>query len=150
MPLSDDQYRAIGRITVAFNSLESSMNFLLWLLINPNINIGRVVLAGENFDRVLDRVKRLSKAEVARENQALDERIQKWAETANDVKQRRNDVMHSEVFLDQPSLRMVGLTTLRRNMREVDLSASKLDRLADEIHNAEEGLKQITRAIPIP
>jgi hypothetical protein len=148
MPLNDEQYRAIGRITMTFNSLEVSMNVFLWRLINSNINIGRIVLGGENFDRVLERVKRLSTAEVARENQALDDRIQRWAKTANDVKQRRNEVMHSDVYVDQPSRTMVGLTTLRRGIRKIDLSVRELDRLADDIEGAIEELRQIMRVIP--
>jgi hypothetical protein len=56
LPLKDNQLRAIGRVPDRFNDLEYAMNVLAWELINPNPNIGRIVLEGESFDRVLTRV----------------------------------------------------------------------------------------------
>ena len=64
MPLNDDQLRAIGRITICLSYLERSMNVLVWRLVNPNLNIGRTVFEGENFDRMLRRAKDLEPVSV--------------------------------------------------------------------------------------
>jgi hypothetical protein len=61
MPLSDDQLRAIGRLTVAFGQLELSASLLLTVLVNSdNQNIGRVAFADAPFKRVLDTIQKLS------------------------------------------------------------------------------------------
>jgi hypothetical protein len=64
MPLSDDQYRAIGRITVLSAQLEFTANVLAWALIYPHtgntgyhllmrqseaFEIGRRAFAGDSF-----------------------------------------------------------------------------------------------------
>jgi hypothetical protein len=147
MPLNDDQLRAIGRISVHSNELELSLNVLVWGLINPNINIGRIVLEGESYDRMLGRVKKLAQ-EVSRENPELGSRIQQWAGRVNDVKSRRNEVLHAQWTLDQPTGEMVGLTILRKEMREVDASVDKLNRLADDMVNVRDEVTEIIRAMP--
>jgi hypothetical protein len=146
MPPNDDQLRAIGRITVLFNNLEHSMNLLVWRLMNPNINIGRIVLEGESFDRMLKRVRKLSD-EVAREDQELGDRIRRWADMAGDVKRRRNDVLHAEWAIVQPSGEMVGLRMLGKAPQEIDLSATALEQLSDDIGDAVVELMQILRTV---
>jgi hypothetical protein len=146
LPLKDEQLRAMGRVSVRFNDLEFLTNALAWHLINPNLNIGRLVLEGENFDRVLTRIKRLSE-EVSRKNPGLGSRIQLWASTADDLKRRRNEVIHSQIVLDAESLDMIGWKRQRRGHYEVDLSVGELDRLADKMESAIEELEQIIELI---
>lgn len=147
LPFKDEQLRAIGRVSARFNDLEFAMNVLAWDLINPNVNIGRIVLEGESFDRVLTRVRKLSD-EVAREDPERGRRIKRWTGTVHDLKRRRNDVVHSQIVLDMPSLDMVGWTKLRKEIQEVDLSVDALDRLADDIESAIEELEQILGFLP--
>jgi hypothetical protein len=142
LPFKDDQLRAMGRVSARFNDLEYLMNVLAWYLINTNLRIGRIVLEGESFDRVLMRVKRLSQ-EVSGENPELGSRIQRWATTADALKRRRNEVVHSKIVLDMESLDMVGWTMLRKETYEVDLSVSELDLLADRMEIAIEEVEQI-------
>jgi hypothetical protein len=130
-----------------FNDLEYAMNFLAWYLINPNINIGRIVLEGESFDRILTRIRKLSD-EIAREDSERGSRIKRWTSTVNDLKRRRNDVVHSQIVLDMATLDMVGWTKLRKETHEVDLSVSELNRLADDIESAIEELEQILGFLP--
>lgn len=78
MPM-DEQLRALGRISVAFNQLEYRMNVLVWGLISPNSNIGRIALEGENFDRMLGKLKNLAQ-EVLREDQERLRRIEEMGE----------------------------------------------------------------------
>jgi hypothetical protein len=105
LPLKDNQLRAIGRVSDRFNDLEYAMNVLAWELINPNPNIGRIVLEGESFDRVLTRVRKLSD-EVAREDRERGSRIQRWVSKVNELKRRRNNVVHSQIVLDMATLEL--------------------------------------------
>jgi hypothetical protein len=147
MPPDDDQLRAIGRITLLFNDLEHSLNLLVWRLINPNINIGRIVFEGENFDRMLRRARDLSE-EVAREDQELGDAIRRWTNRAGDVKRRRNDVLHAQWAIDQPSGEIRGLRMLGgKAPRDVDISATALDRLAIDIHHVAVELGLIERRV---
>jgi hypothetical protein len=74
MPLSDDQYRAIGRITVLAAQLEYAANVLAWSLLtaphiaphreivdlNELVQIGRRAFAGESFTSIITKAQRLS------------------------------------------------------------------------------------------
>ena len=109
LPFKDNQLRAIGRVSARFNDLEYALNVLAWQLINPNPDIGRIVLEDESFDRVLTRVRKLSD-EVAREDRERGSRIQRWASKVNELRRRRNYVVHSQIVLDMATLDMVGWT----------------------------------------
>jgi hypothetical protein len=146
MPASDDQLRAIGRVTLLFNDLEHSMNLLVWRLINPDINIGRIVLEGESFDRILKRLTRLVQ-EVARDDLELRETIRQWANRADDVKIRRNAVLHTQWAFSQPSGEIVGIRVLGKAPGEVDISAAALDQLAIDIHHVAVELEPIERRV---
>jgi hypothetical protein len=148
MPLSDDQYRAIGRITVQFNYLEVSMNALVWALATPDLNIGRVAFAREPFDRMLRRAKRLGEEEVTRRNRELGTRIQQWATRARDLQERRNAVVHGVWYSTQPTGDMLTLRIGREHIIEPRTSATDLDQLADEILEARQELSEILLAIP--
>jgi hypothetical protein len=143
MPL-DDQLRTLGRIAVAFNLLEYRMNVLAWALINPNSNIGRIALEGENFDRMLNKTTNLAR-EVFREDPGRLSRIEQWAKSASDVKRRRNELLHAQwgLYKDTGSLR--GQTLLRKVVRNVD--SADLDRLADDIDAALQELMDIMQGL---
>ena len=132
MPM-DEQLRALGRISVAFNQLEYRMNVLVWGLISPNSNIGRIALEGENFDRMLGKLKNLAQ-EVLREDQERLRRIEEWANSASDVKRRRNELLHAQWGLYKDTGSMRGQTLLRKVVRNVD--STDLDRLADDVDAA--------------
>jgi hypothetical protein len=143
--LLDDQLRALGRIGVAFNHLEYKMNVLAWGLISPNSKIGRIALEGENFDRILGKIKNLAR-EVFREDPGRFSRIEQWAESANNVKRRRNELLHAQWGLYKDTGSMRGQTLLRKVVREVD--SADIDRLADDIETAIEELEQILGFLP--
>jgi hypothetical protein len=147
MPPDNDQLRAIGRVTLLFNDLEHSINLLVWRLINPDITIGRIVLEGEGFDRMLKRLGRLSQ-EVAREDLELTETIRQWARRADDVKIRRNRVLHARWLFSLASGEMVAVRGLGKAPgEEVDISAAALDRLANDIHHVTVELELIGRRV---
>jgi|Tabmets5t2r1_1033131.scaffolds.fasta_scaffold30190_2 hypothetical protein len=149
MPPDDDQLRAIGRVTLLFNDLEHSMNLLVWRLINPDINIGRIVLEGEGFDRMLKRLTRLSQ-EVAREDLELRGTIRQWANRADNVRIRRNGVLHARWIFSLASGEMVAVRGLGKAPGEVDISAAALDRLANDIHHVAVELESIGRRVLYP
>jgi hypothetical protein len=147
MQPEDDALLAIGRVTLLFNDLEHLINLLVWSLINPDINIGRIVLGGENFDRMLKRLTRLSQ-EVARDDLELREIIQQWAERAEDVKIRRNRVLHARWLFSLASGEMVAVRGLgKRPGEQVDISAAALDRLGNDIHHVAVELESIGRRV---
>jgi hypothetical protein len=78
MPLSNDQLRAIGRLTVAFGQLEFSASLLLTVLVNPdNQNIGRVAFADAPFKRVVDTIQRLSPYSLSQKPE-LQPQVKDW------------------------------------------------------------------------
>jgi hypothetical protein len=111
------------------------------------LNIGLRVLEGEQFNRVLDRVRRLADYVLA-DDPGLLSRVKKWAERARDVQHRRSEVMHSLWTLDQPTGKMVGLLALRRDMPEVDASPDELNGLAIDIVGVRRELSKIIDDMP--
>jgi hypothetical protein len=136
MPVSDDQLRAIGRITVSFNTLEFFVNVFLWGFATPQSPpLGKVIFEGESFDRVLARVKKLS-AHILREDPPSVKRMRDWTGRVSDVQRRRNEVLHANWVLEGPTGEVVGTRSLRKNEPEVASTATELNRLADDIEAA--------------
>ena len=110
MPPSDDQYRAIGRITVLSAQLEFTANLLAWGLITPNreliqindvFQIGRRAFGGDNFASIVTKIQRLSEYVLRRSPQTLAE-VQAWTAKARDLQERRNDIIHAS-WTDTPT-----------------------------------------------
>jgi hypothetical protein len=131
MPLTDDQLRAIGWITVAFGQLEFSASLLLRVLINPtNQDIGRVVFERAPFGRVLEMIDKLCPYTLA-DKPELYRQVKEWIPRAKGVAERRNEVLHALWAENQPSGEMVALT--RRATKTARTRATDLDRLAIEV-----------------
>jgi hypothetical protein len=136
MPLNDDQLRALGRISVMSAELDFSTNTLACVLVNQDLNIGRIVFDGEQSDRVLTKVRRLAEEIVARDNKELASRIQQWATKAKNAQQRRNEVLHAVWVKDQLTGQMIPIRMTRQHIPEAQTRATELDRLADELESA--------------
>jgi hypothetical protein len=145
MPLNDDQLRALGRIGVHFNELEFIMNNFAWGLINPNSRIGRIALEGENFDRMLGKLKNLAQ-EVLREDQERLRRIEQWAKSASDLQRRRNEVLHAQWGTGRTG-EVVGITWLRKGVHKVGANSGNLNQLADDIEVSTRELMDIMRGL---
>jgi hypothetical protein len=131
MPLSDDQLRAIGRLTVSFGQLELSASTLLTVLINPDDqNIGRAAFEDAPFRRVLDTVQKLSPYALGPKPE-LYRQVKDWIDKARTLARRRNEVLHAFWVHDQPSGQMVALT--RRASRTAATRAADLDQLAIDV-----------------
>jgi hypothetical protein len=146
MSLNDDQLRAIGRISAAINELELLMNVFAWALINPDLEIGRRALQGEQFNRVLDKLRRLAE-HVLSDDPGLLTQLQEWANHAHDVQRRRSDVLHALWILDQPTGKMVGWVH-RKEIDEIDASGDRLNELANDITRVRQELMQIIDGMP--
>src|SRR5215216_4066365 len=94
MPLNDDQLRAIGRISVLFNELEYSTHVIIGALVNSDPNIGYVAFEGESLHNMLDKARKLSRA-VFQPGTERCIQIDQWADRADRVRKRRNDVLHA-------------------------------------------------------
>src|SRR5215213_6099137 len=106
MPLSDDQLRALGWITLLFNELDWFAHSIASALVNSDPNIGRVAFEGESLYNILDKAKKLSRA-VFQPGTERCIQIDKWADRADRVRKRRNDVLHALWAVDQPTGEMV-------------------------------------------
>jgi hypothetical protein len=132
MPVSDDQLRAIGRITVSFNQLEYWLNLCLWVFVNPeHPSAAKLAFEGEMFDRVLAKVKKLS-AHLLRNDPTWLGRMRHWTKNVKDMKLRRNDVLHA-MWDDTLTGEAVGVRLLRSNESEIASSSAELNQLADDI-----------------
>jgi hypothetical protein len=133
MSLTDDQLRAIGRISVGFNTLELATYLVVGKLMNRDLEIGRRMLAGERLVRMLDKAKMLSQY-VTRDDPALQTRMNAWVDSANDVRRRRNLAFHSIWSEDDETGEVVAMSIRGEEPRPVSIRPTDLDQLADEIN----------------
>jgi hypothetical protein len=115
--LTEKQLRALGRVSVHFNNLEYMTHTIVSALINLGPDIGYIVFEGESFDRMLDRLRRLNKFVFADDHHRRTW-IEQWAFKANDVKKRRDQVLHAHWVLDQPTGEVVALRLSSRSISE--------------------------------
>jgi hypothetical protein len=132
MSLNDDQLRALGSVTVWFNDLEYMMHSIVATLVNSDRNIGGIVFEGESFDRMLDKLKRLNQY-IHSSDYERRTWIERWAVGANDLKRRRNEVLHAQWVVDHPTGEMVTRRLFSRSLPKAPIRADELDQLATDI-----------------
>jgi hypothetical protein len=163
IPLSDDQYRAIGRITVLSAQLEFAANILAWRLIKPpshsaehsfidqgeTIEIGRRAFGGDSFASIVVRIQRLSEYVLRRSPQTLAE-VQRWTAEARDLQERRNEIIHA-FWTHVPTGEAAPYRFLGKGEpKAVRTPVGELDQFADEIDAAVKEVAPTLRAIGFP
>jgi hypothetical protein len=150
VPLSNDQLRAIGRISVNFNELEFALSVLLWALLNPSdIERGRRVFGGESFDRIRTKLESLSE-HVFSNNAEMRTRISFLTKMAHEVQRRHNEVLHAIWLQEQPTGEMVPLRLGAKQTKQAGIRATELDALAGEIIGLQKAAFEILDSIPWP
>jgi hypothetical protein len=140
MPLTDDQLRTIGLITVAFGRLEFSAFILLQVLINPTKpDIGRVAFENAPFRQVLDTIEKLCPYTLGPKPE-LYRQVKDWRKRADNLRVLRNTYLHAMWAHDQPSGEMVVLT---RKVTSQPPRATDLDKFAVDVANAAREADQI-------
>ena len=162
MPLSDDQYRAIGRITVLSAQLELAANLLAWMLIYPHAGqhwvlsqeearqIGRRAFAGESFSSIITKVQRLSEYVLRNSPKTLAE-VQQWTAKARDLQEHRNEIIHAAWSDFTPTGETAAVRLLGRGEpRLARTPVTELDKLADEIDAAIKEIGPTLQAVSFP
>jgi hypothetical protein len=162
VPLSDDQLRAIGRITVLSAQLEYAANVLAWMLLRPNRGephilsqdeaqqIGRRAFAGDSFASIVTRIQRLSEYVLRNSPKTLAE-VQQWTAKARDLQERRNELIHAwwSDFSESGEVTPVRLLG-KGEPRVAKTQVTELDQFADEIEAAVRGIAPTLQAISFP
>jgi hypothetical protein len=162
MPLSDDQYRAIGRITVLSAQLELAANLLAWMLIYPHAGqrwilsheearqIGRRAFAGDSFASIIKKVPSISEY-VLRNSPKTRAEVQQWTIKARNLQERRNEIIHAGWSDFTPTGETVAIRLLGRGEpRLARTPVSELDKLADDIDAAIKEIASTLQAISFP
>jgi hypothetical protein len=93
MVISDQHYRAIGRISVMFSDVEIWTSAFIWQLIGPEQNVGQMVTAGMSFPRPLDLLTSLFRHRCP--DPSLVNRLEGLVTRISELEQKRNTVLHS-------------------------------------------------------
>ena len=93
-PVSDEQLKAIGRITVAFSFLENTIAFFVWELLGREQRVGQIVTAGLSFNQLVNLFGSLYRHRVtdAEKIAALETLLKKIEQAQTE----RNAIVHSE------------------------------------------------------
>jgi hypothetical protein len=132
-PISDDHLRAIGRITVLLEYLQSEMLFWTWELIDAGQVIGQVVTAGSSFKATVRTLGALGKERLRMEDH---ERLCALLKNAERHEERRNQIVHS-IWAGggEAPMRLKRRASVRGLVIESNerLTAKQIDAIADQI-----------------
>jgi hypothetical protein len=138
MVLSDQQYRAIGRISVMFSDVETWTSCFIWHLIGPEQLVGQMVTAGMSFNRQVDLLTSLFRFRFPEES--LRAELETHTKRLSELEQHRNSIMHSTWLresLDPNQATRFKITTNRKKglaQRKEVYTTTELDDLADDLH----------------
>lgn len=134
--LTDEQFRAIGRIAVAYAAVESIAPMILGLLtgVDPRLMHQDAARYQDSLTRVLEELR---KACHARPNNELAQEVDRWVDSAFRVRDHRNRVMHTPWTSDDPwsesETVMKSWVGKDGEWKQERFTAAKLDVLAEEI-----------------
>jgi hypothetical protein len=140
MVISNEHYRAIGRISVMFSDVETWTSSFIWPLISSDQLIGQMVTAGMSFPRQLDLLTSLFRHRFPDpvKLQSLELLVRRISE----LEQQRNGVMHSTWLLlssnPNEATRFKITATRKKGLhqkREV-ITPAELDKIADGFQQA--------------
>jgi wobble nucleotide-excising tRNase len=140
MVLSNEHYRAIGRISVMFSDVESWTSSFIWQLICPDQFVGQMVTAGMSFPRQLDLLISLFLHRFADPSQR--ESLKELTKRISELEQKRNMVMHSTWILQSSdpneATRFKITATRKRGLHQSKeiTTPAELDTIADGFQKA--------------
>ncbi len=97
MVISEQHYRAIGRISVMFSDVEIWTSAIIWQLIGPDQSVGQMVTAGMSFPRQLDLLASLFRHRFP--DPSLTKALGALIKRISELEQKRNAVLHSSWIL---------------------------------------------------
>lgn len=93
MVISDEHYRAIGRISVMFSDVETWTSSFIWQLVGPDQYVGQMITAGMSFSRQLDLLTSLFRHRFS--DPALQLSLETLVRRLSELEQQRNAILHS-------------------------------------------------------
>ena len=151
MPLNDNHLREIGRIAVAFNSLEEKAQSAVQVLMGEStpLTVREEFTVGESFDRLISKVRSLARIRLPYPDFLAD--LEEWTREAKKIQEERNQVLHTGwiVFYEEPQDADVA-TALRRTMKNTygelrDYTPQDLYVIAERIQDVGVRLRNLIR-----
>ena len=140
MVISNEHYRAIGRISVMFSDVETWTNAFIWQLLGPDQLVGQMVTAGMSFQRQVDLLTslfrhRFSDATLRGSLDVITKRI-------SELEQHRNTVLHSSWLLQSTDPNEATRFKITAN-RKKGLSQSTEVMTPKELDSIADGFQQV-------
>ena len=138
MSVSNEILLALGRVTVNFQFLESSLSIATWTLISSDQRVGQIVTCGLSFNKLCDVFSalvqhRTTKIKVVKE-------VFELIKQASELEQKRNAFMHSSWATSQGrpdagSVRIKSSMNRKKGwlLQAQDLTPEAINRVADEM-----------------
>ena len=141
MPLTDDMYAAIGRVTVNFQMLEAAIMMTTGALLSSDPKVGQIATSQLSFDRLCTTLDGLLRHLVP--DQQMHTLLTAALAKASSAEQLRNTILHS-FFLaheepDRPGATRAKVMVRRGRGLRIDMAdqdAASLNGAAEEILKA--------------
>jgi hypothetical protein len=140
MVISNDHYRAIGRISVMFSDVETWTSAFIWQLVSSDQLIGQMVTAGMSFPRQIDLLTSLFRHRF--DDPVKLQSLELLVRRISELEQQRNGVMHSTWLLlssnPNEATRFKITATRKKGLHQtrVVITPAELDKIADGFQQA--------------
>lgn len=140
MAISDEHYRAIGRISVEFGEIEMWVSSFAWALIDQEQSIGQIVTAGMSFSRQLDLLSSLFQHRCHDTTKLND--FNDLTKRLSKLSDKRNTIIHSlwlRQSKDSTEATRLKITAKRKpglSHTKKIVKPQELESIADDFHTA--------------
>jgi hypothetical protein len=140
MVISNEHYRAIGRISVMFSDVETWTSAFIWQLIGPDQHVGQMVTAGMSFPRQLDLLTSLFRHRFP--DPSLLQSLELLTKRISELEQQRNAVLHSSWVLQSSDPNEATRFKITANRKKGLHHAKEVTRPA-ELDTIADGFQQV-------
>src|SRR3989344_6406300 len=102
--MNDDHLKALGRVVVNFNSLEVFLNFLIWILIGPDLKTGKIITSEVSFKGKITLLASLYRIKI--KDIKKDSDVNGLIKRLIKAEDERNKVIHSSWVIDEKNTRI--------------------------------------------
>lgn len=152
MTLDDTFLKALGRISVNFQTLEYMLAYFVWILIGPDIRIGQVITTNLSFNRLCEIMRGIFPFRV--QNQILVDELETIIKKALNAEAKQNTVIHSAWLTSDTSkgkTKRLKITTSKGELKYQfdDMDINELNKTADFILEAYDGLASLMHKVKV-
>ena len=149
--MNDDHLKALGRVVVNFNSLEVFLNFLIWILIGPDLKTGKIITSEVSFKGKITLLASLYRIKI--KDIKKDSDVNGLIKRLIKAEDERNKVIHSSWVIDEKNTRITRYkitAKLKRGLKDEfeEMNDTDINKIADSINDVAKEIGNMISSYP--